>query len=100
MKISPDFRLLAAMVGAIALMSDGLGRLLQVRGGRMPRVGGGGGRRRGGNPLAILVLVVWVLTLIIAPIVSRLIAMTVSRKREFLADATAAQFTRNPAVRQ
>ncbi len=90
--------LLAAMVGAIALMSDGLGRLLQVRGGRMPRVGGGGGRRRGGNPLAILVLVVWVLTLIVAPIVSRLIAMTISRKREFLADATGAQFTRNPAA--
>jgi heat shock protein HtpX len=69
----------------IALMSDGLGRLLQVRGGRMPRVGRGGGARREGNPLAILVLVAWVLTLIIAPIVSRLIAMTVSRKREFLA---------------
>jgi heat shock protein HtpX len=90
--------LLAAMVGVIALMSDGFGRLLQVRGGRMPRVGRGGGARRDGNPLAILVLVAWVLTLIIAPIVSRLIAMTVSRKREFLADATGAQLTRNPAA--
>lgn len=89
--------LLAAMVGVIALLSDGFGRFLQVRGGRMPRVGGGGGRRDG-NPLAIVVLVAWVLTLIVAPIVSRLIAMTVSRKREFLADATGAQFTRNPAA--
>ncbi|NNG16133.1 MAG: M48 family metallopeptidase [Gemmatimonadales bacterium] len=90
--------LLAAMVGVIALMSDGFGRVLQVKGGRMPRMGGRGGGRRGGNPLAILVLVAWVLTLIVAPIISRLIAMTVSRKREFLADATGAQLTRNPAA--
>ena len=41
-------------------------------------------------------LVLWVLTLIVAPIVSRILAMAVSRKREFLADATGAQFTRNP----
>ncbi len=88
--------LIAAMVGAIALMSDGFGRLMHATGGRWGRIGGRGGGRRGGNPLAILVLVAWVLTLIVAPVVSRLIAMTVSRKREYLADATAAQFTRNP----
>jgi heat shock protein HtpX len=91
--------LLAAMVGAIALMSDGMGRML--RGGRY--VGGGGsggsrGRGKGGNPLAIIILVLWVLTLLVAPIVSRLLAMAVSRKREYLADATGAQFTRNPAA--
>ena len=88
--------LLAAMVGAIALMSDGMGRML--RAGR--HVGGSGGRRSGGkgggNPLGLVVLVLWVLTLIIAPIVARILAMSVSRKREFLADATGAQFTRNP----
>jgi heat shock protein HtpX len=89
--------LLAAMVGAIALMSDGMGRML----GRGVRVGGGGGGKGGGkkgNQLAILILVLWVITLIIAPIVTRLLAMAVSRKREFLADATAAQFTRNPGA--
>jgi heat shock protein HtpX len=86
--------LLAGMVGAIALMSDGMGRM--IRG--TPRVGGGGGRGRGkgGNPLALVVLVLWVLTLVVAPIVSRILAMAVSRKREYLADATGAQFTRNP----
>jgi len=89
--------LLAGMVGAIALMSDGMGRML--RGG--VRVGGGTSGRRGGgkgsgNPLALLVLVLWLLTLIIAPVVSRLLAMSVSRKREYLADASSAQFTRNP----
>ena len=92
--------LLAGMVGAIALMSDGMGRML--RGGRMSgrgiSTGSGGGRGggKGGNPLAIVVLVLWLLTLLVAPIISRILAMAVSRKREFLADATGAQFTRNP----
>jgi heat shock protein HtpX len=89
--------LLAGMVGAIALMSDGMGRML--RGGRTGGrsiSGGSGGGRKGGNPLAIVILVLWLLTLMVAPIVSRILAMAVSRKREFLADATGAQFTRNP----
>jgi heat shock protein HtpX len=89
--------LLAGMVGAIALMSDGMGRML--RGGRTGGrgvSGGSSGGRKGGNPLAIVILVLWLLTLVLAPIVSRILAMAVSRKREFLADATGAQFTRNP----
>jgi heat shock protein HtpX len=90
--------LLAGMVGAIALMSDGMGRMI-----RGTRYAGGGGRsgeggrgKGGGNPLALVLLVLWVLTLVVAPIVSRILAMAVSRKREYLADATGAQFTRNP----
>ena len=92
--------LLAAMVGAIALMSDGMGRM--VRGGvRLGGGGGGGGGRnsrggKGGIPLALVVLVLWVITLLLAPLISRFLAMAVSRKREYLADATGAQFTRNP----
>ncbi len=90
--------LLAGMVGAVALMSDGMGRMM--RGGS--RVGGGSSGRSssdgkgGGNPLGLIVLALWLLTLIIAPVVSRVLAMSVSRKREFLADATGVQFTRNP----
>jgi heat shock protein HtpX len=90
--------LLAGMVGAIALMSDGMGRML--RGGRYVGGGGSGGRsgggKRGGNPLALVVLILWLVTLLVAPLVSRVLAMAVSRKREFLADATGSQFTRNP----
>lgn len=86
--------LLAAMVGAIALMSDGMGRML--RGGFRGGSSGGGGGKKGGNPLAIVILVLWIISLIIAPIVVRFLSMAVSRKREFLADATGAQFTRNP----
>jgi heat shock protein HtpX len=92
--------LLAGMVGAIALMSDGMGRMVG-RGGRIAGQRGSGavGRRgsgKGGNPLAVVILVLWLLTLVIAPVVSRLLAMAVSRKREYLADATGSQFTRNP----
>jgi heat shock protein HtpX len=95
--------LLAAMVGAIALMSDGMGRMLRGGGRIGPRGGGwmgGGGRGsrggRGGNPLALLILALWLVTLILAPLISRLLAMAVSRNREYLADATGAQLTRNP----
>jgi heat shock protein HtpX len=89
--------LLAGMVGAIALMSDGMGRTLRLGGRSDVRLGGrSGGGKGSGNPLALVVLVLWLLTLIVAPVVSRILAMSVSRKREFLADATAAQFTRNP----
>jgi heat shock protein HtpX len=89
--------LLAGMVGAIALMSDGMGRTLRFGGRTGGRLGGrGGGGKGSGNPLALVVIVLWLVTLIIAPVVSRILAMAESRKREFLADATAAQFTRNP----
>jgi heat shock protein HtpX len=89
--------LLAAIVGAVALISDGLGRFFRHGG----RIGGGsrnGGGGKQGNPLALIILVLWVLTLIVAPIVTRLLAMAVSRKREYLADATGAELTRNPGA--
>jgi len=85
--------LMAAMVGTIALMSDTMQRFMGSGGRRR-----GGGKRdgRGGAPIAVLVFVLWLISLVVAPLVARLLAMAVSRKREYLADATAAQFTRNP----
>jgi heat shock protein HtpX len=93
--------LLAALVGVLALIAEGTWRVLWFGGGRRGRVGGGGGGKKGGGggaPLVAILLVLWVISIILAPIVSRLLALAVSRKREFLADATAAQFTRNPAA--
>jgi len=66
------------------------------------RVGGGGGggggarRKSGGGPLIAILLALWVLSWLIAPIVTQLLALAVSRRREYLADAMSAQFTRNP----
>lgn len=93
--------LVAAMVGAIALVSDGMGRFLW-HGGRVTSQAGrsvaGAASKRGRGAAGIVVLVLWLFTLIVAPLVSRLVAMALSRSREYLADATAAQFTRNPAA--
>jgi heat shock protein HtpX len=70
-------------------MSNLLRRILRGGGGR-----GTGGRK--GNPLALVVLLAWLVTLVLAPILSSLLSMAVSRKREFLADATGAQLNRDP----
>jgi heat shock protein HtpX len=91
---------LAALVGAVVLMHDGMGRLM-ASGFRLGGGGGSGGGSRGGRKgdlgqLAIVLLVFWVITWILAPIITQLLAMAVSRKREYLADAMGAQFTRNP----
>ena len=91
---------LAALVGAVALMHDGATRVL--RGGINVGGGGGGGGSRGGGgkkgggPLVLILLVVWIISWLLAPIIAQILALAVSRKREYLADAMSAQFTRNP----
>jgi len=40
--------------------------------------------------------VVWIVLVILAPLISRMLAMAISRQREYLADATGAELTRNP----
>lgn len=90
--------IIAGLGGAIILIRDGLvrGFLRSGRIGGGSRGGGKGGK--GGNPLVIVVVVLWVISWILAPLIIRLMAMGVSRKREYLADAMAAQFTRNPSA--
>ncbi len=58
---------------------------------------GGGGRRRdgGGGAVAVIILVAIVLA-VLAPILAQLIYFAVSRKREYLADASGALYTRYP----
>ena len=89
---------LAALVGAILLVRDGVGRMMRmgsfpVRGG-----GGGGGRSKSKNagPLLAILLALWVISWLVAPLISQLLTLAVSRRREYLADAMSAQFTRNP----
>jgi heat shock protein HtpX len=91
--------LLAALVGAVALVGDLMARVM--RGGgrvRMASRGGGRGGKKGGNPFLIVILVLWIVSWLLAPLVTRLLALGVSRKREYLADAMSAQFTRNPGA--
>jgi len=44
----------------------------------------------------LVVFVVWILLIVLAPLISRLLAMAISREREYLADASGAEMTRNP----
>ena len=60
---------------------------------RISLFGGGGNRNRGGNAVLAIVAIV---ALILAPIAAQLIQMAISRKREFLADASGALLTRYP----
>jgi heat shock protein HtpX len=88
---------IAALVGVVVLLSDGMGRMLRGGGGR--GVGaflGGKGKKGGAGAIALVILVVWLITLLLAPLISRLMAMAITRNREYLADATSAELTRNP----
>jgi heat shock protein HtpX len=60
--------------------------------------GGMGGRRSnsGGGAGMIIVLVIGLVLMILAPIMAQLIYFAVSRKREYLADASSALYTRYP----
>jgi len=88
-----DIRLMlmvAVMVGSIALLADWASRGLFRRGRRS------GGSGKGEGAIALVALVIWLIAVMLAPILSQIIAMLVSRKREYLADASGAELTRNP----
>jgi heat shock protein HtpX len=93
-----DIRLMtvvAALVGALLLLADWSMRAMRFGGMRRGR------SRRGRNgdgagALAVILLALWVLAIVLAPLIGRLLALAVSREREYLADATGAELTRNP----
>lgn len=85
--------LVVVMAGVVALLSDWMLRSFMW---------GGGGRRRGrnrggsGGAEGVLILVGLALA-VLSPVIATIIQLAVSRKREFLADASAALLTRYPA---
>ena len=89
-----DIRLMtviAALIGAVMLLAQFGSRTARFgTGGRRSRSGGGGG--------GVVLLVLWLIALVLAPFISKVLAMAVSRQREYLADASGAQLTRNPAA--
>jgi heat shock protein HtpX len=74
----------AVLVGTIALIADMVMRSMWW---------GGGNDRENRNPL---MFALFIIVLILVPIVATLIQLAVSRRREFLADATGALTTRYP----
>jgi len=88
--------LLMAMCGVLL----GTIVILAYYGSRFLFLGGAGSRRssssRGGGQAQIIVLVVALVFIILAPIFAQLIYFAISRKREYLADASSALYTRYP----
>lgn len=86
-----DIRLMTivvVLVGIIALMSDFFIRWSFWGGGRR--------RDRDSGQIGVVLVIVGVILAILAPIAASLIQLAISRKREFLADATGALMTRYP----
>ena len=85
-----DIRLSAVvsvMVGFIVMLSDWFTRIT---------FWGGTRDRDDDNKGNAILMLIGLIFLILAPIFGKLMQLAVSRKREFLADATAIEFTRNP----
>jgi heat shock protein HtpX len=87
-----DIRLMTLtviMIGVVALLSDWIMRSFWW-----------GGRRRGGRDKSgagAIFLIVGLVLAALSPIIAQLIRLAISRKREFLADASGAMLTRYPA---
>jgi len=80
----------AVMVGVIAILADFFLRFTFWGGGRSrDREGGGGGAQA-------IVFILAIVLAILAPLISRFIQLAVSRQREYLADASGVELTRNP----
>ena len=86
--------MLSVLLGSIVILAWYGSRFLIFSG------GAGGGRRRsssgGGGGAALIILAVALIFMILAPIAAQLIYFAVSRKREYLADASSALYTRYP----
>ena len=78
--------LVVVMIGMIAIISNVFIRMMWF----------GGGSRDEKNNVGIILLLVGIILAIFAPLVGQLIQLAISRKREFLADASGALLTRYP----
>ena len=79
--------LVGILVGTTVLISDFFLRGLWF---------GGGRRREEGGQAQLIMIIIAVVLAILAPFFARLLQLSISRQREYLADATAVKLTRNP----
>jgi heat shock protein HtpX len=90
----------SVLLGTIVILSYYASRMMMF--GAIFGGGGGGGGRRGssrnsgGGGGALIILVFAILLMILAPLFAQLIYFAISRKREYLADASSALYTRYP----
>jgi heat shock protein HtpX len=83
--------LVGVLVGSIALLADFFLRFTFWGGGDSRGRG-----RDGGGALIVIMFVVALILAILAPFIARMVQLAVSRQREYLADASSIELTRNP----
>jgi heat shock protein HtpX len=86
--------IVAALVGAVALLADWARRGMMW--GNLSRRRGDGDDRERSGAASFFFFGIWIVAVLLAPFLSQLLAMMVSRRREYLADASGAELTRNP----
>lgn len=86
--------MVGVLVGSIALLADFFVRFT---------IFGGAGRRErrsssdsGGGGIQAVIMVAALILAVLAPLAARMVQMAVSRQREYLADASGVELTRNP----
>jgi heat shock protein HtpX len=82
--------IITVLFGAVLLLSEWMKKGALLGGLAGSRAPGAGWMLRG------VLFVGWLLTILLAPLIARIVAMAVSRQREYLADAGGAELTRNP----
>ncbi|MDA1061990.1 MAG: M48 family metallopeptidase [Chloroflexi bacterium] len=84
--------LVGVLVGSIALLADMFLRYSLFFGGGRRR----GNDRGGGGGAQAIIGVLAIVLAILAPFVARIVQLSISRQREYLADASGVELTRNP----
>jgi heat shock protein HtpX len=87
--------MMAVMVGCLVMLCDIFLRSVfwsSMTGGRRRR----SNNDSGGGAAQLIMMIVAILLAILAPILAKIIQMSLSRQREYLADAGAVELTRNP----
>lgn len=85
-------------ISTIAVALASVVTLISSIGGRALWYGGGSRKRSNNNDggLGIILLLLSLLSLVLAPLVASLVQLAISRQREYLADASSVELTRNP----
>lgn len=89
--------LLAVLIGTVTMLSDFFWSVLRFSPRGRSRQSSSDGKKGGGEQIVMLVVLVLAIAFAaLAPLLAAMLQFAVSRQREYLADATAVELTRNP----
>jgi len=83
---------ITVLFGGVLLLADWMRKIIFWNAPVLPKVPGFS------FIVKLVFFIFWILAVLFAPLIARIIAMSVSREREYLADAGAAELTRNPSA--